>query len=149
MSVTEVFRRITSILAQAGIPYMPTGSFAAVYYGAPRSTQDIDFVIPATTEQLRTFDRLLPKNEYYLDMQAALEAQKRESLFNVIDKASGWKIDFIIRSHGSSANKNFDGARRSISTASCCSWQARHRRSGSRLRLFSSTRRCVPGNLFL
>ena len=97
MSVTEVFDRITTFLAQADIPYMLTGSFAAVYYGAPRSTQDIDFVISATPEQLRTFDRLLPKNEYYLDVQSAIEAQKRESPFNVIDKATGWKIDFIIQ----------------------------------------------------
>ena len=97
MSLTDVFRRIVSILNQANIPYMLTGSFAAVYYGAPRSTQDIDFVIAATPEQLRTFDLSLPKQEYYFDLDAALEAEKRESLFNVIDKTAGWKIDFIMQ----------------------------------------------------
>lgn len=97
MSVPEVFQRITAALNQAGIAYMLSGSFASAYYGAPRSTQDIDLVIEATPAQLRAFVQSLPSNEYYSDVDAALEACKRRSLFNVIDLASGWKIDLIIR----------------------------------------------------
>jgi hypothetical protein len=76
---------------------MLSGSFASAYYGAPRSTQDIDLVIQANPAQLRAFVQSLPGNEYYADVDAALEAQKRRSLINVIDLASGWKIDLIIR----------------------------------------------------
>ncbi len=97
MSVPEVFQRITAALNQAGIPYMLSGSFASAYYGAPRSTQDIDLVIEATPTQLRAFVQGLPSNEYYVDLDAALEAHKRQSLFNVIDLASGWKVDLVIR----------------------------------------------------
>jgi hypothetical protein len=39
----------------------------------------------------------LPSSEYYVDLDAALQAHKRQSLFNVIDLATGWKIDLIIR----------------------------------------------------
>jgi hypothetical protein len=65
MSVSDVFRRVKSALDLAGIPYMLSGSFASAYYGAPRSTQDIDLVIAPTPNQLRVFvlslssDRLL------------------------------------------------------------------------------------------
>jgi len=97
MSVADVFRRITLALEQAGIRYMLTGSFASAHFGAPRSTQDIDFVIEASPAQLRAFVSALPSNDYYVDPDAALEAQQRRSMFNVIDLASGWKIDFIIR----------------------------------------------------
>ncbi len=97
MSVSDVFRRITSALGEAGIAYMLAGSFASAYYGAPRSTQDIDLVIEATEEQLRAFVRLLAQDEYYVDLDAALEARKRQSLFNVVDMVTGWKIDLIIR----------------------------------------------------
>jgi hypothetical protein len=97
MKVTEVFQRITAALDQAGISYMLTGSFASAYHGAPRTTQDIDLVIEATAAQLQTFARLLPTGEYYVDLDAALEARRRESLFNVVDLATGWKVDFIIR----------------------------------------------------
>ncbi len=48
MSNLDVFKRITAAFDQAGIAYMLTGSFAAAYYGTPRSTQDIDLVIAAT-----------------------------------------------------------------------------------------------------
>jgi hypothetical protein len=95
MSVTEVFQRVTAALDQAAIAYMLTGSFASAFYGAPRSTQDIDLVIKATPAQLRTFIEHLPSDEYYADLDAALEAHKRQSLFNVIDLATGWKIDLI------------------------------------------------------
>jgi hypothetical protein len=96
MSVTEVFRRITAALDQAGIGYMLTGSFASAYHSVPRSTQDIDLVIEASPAQLEAFVKSLPQEEYYADRDAALEAHRRQSLFNVIDLATGWKIDFII-----------------------------------------------------
>ena len=85
MSVTDVFRRITAALDQAGIGYMLSGSFASAHYGAPRSTQDIDLVIEATPAQLRAFVKALSGNEYYADLDSALEAHKRQSMFNVID----------------------------------------------------------------
>ena len=97
MSVPEVFQRITTALNRVGIEYMLSGSFASAYYGTPRSTQDIDLVIDATPARLRVFVQALPSNEYYVDLGAALEAHKRQSLFNVIDLATGWKVDLIIR----------------------------------------------------
>jgi hypothetical protein len=97
MSVSEVFHRITSALDEAGITYMLAGSFASAYCGAPRTTQDVDFVIAATADQLRTFVQLLSKDQYYVDLDAALEARKHQSLFNVVDMATGWKIDLVIR----------------------------------------------------
>lgn len=96
MSIQDVFQRITSALDHAGIAYMLSGSFASAYYGATRSTQDIDFVIHATPEQLQSFVGALPMSEYYADPDFALEALQRQSMFNVIDQATGWKIDFII-----------------------------------------------------
>jgi hypothetical protein len=97
MSLTEVLRRVTDALDQAAIPYMLTGSFASAYYGSPRSTQDVDFVLAATAPQLQAFVATLPSDEYYAEIEAALEAHKRGSMFNVIDLKTGWKIDMIIR----------------------------------------------------
>jgi len=96
MSTPEVLRRIVVALDQAGISYMLSGSFASTYYGAPRTTQDIDLVIAATPAQLRTFVQALRNDQYYVDLDAALEAHQRQSMFNVIDLVTGWKIDLII-----------------------------------------------------
>ena len=80
MSASEVLGRIGAALDRAGIAYMLTGSFASAYHGTPRSTQDIDIVIAANPEQLRRFVESLPSGEYYADLDAALEAHKRQSL---------------------------------------------------------------------
>jgi hypothetical protein len=78
-------------------------------YGTSRSTQDIDFVIEATTDQLQAFVRHLRTAEYYVDPNAALEAHRQRSFFNLIDLASGWKIDLIIRKDRPFSHEEFAG----------------------------------------
>jgi hypothetical protein len=107
MSIPEVFRWITSSLDRAGIAYMLTGSFASAYYGAPRSTQDIDIVVEATAAQLQAFVQSLPSQEYYAEADAALSAHKAETMFNVIELSSGWKIDLIIRKSRAFSREEF------------------------------------------
>jgi hypothetical protein len=108
VTFTDVFRRVTAALTGAGIPYMLTGSFASSYYGTPRSTQDIDLVISPTPNQVRALVKLLPGSEYYVDEHAALEAVRRHGQFNVIDLATGWKIDLIIRKERPFSRQEFD-----------------------------------------
>jgi hypothetical protein len=107
MSASEVLRRISAALDRAGIAYMLTGSFASAHHGSPRSTQDIDLVIEADPAQVRRFIQNLPADEYYADLDAALEAHQRQSLFNVIDLATGWKIDLIIRKSRAFSQEEF------------------------------------------
>jgi hypothetical protein len=112
MSLLPVLQRVTSALEHAGVASMLTGSFASAYYGSPRSTQDIDLVIAATPPQLRTFVESLPTSQYYADLDAALEAHKNESMFNVIDMKSGWKIDLIIRKSRAFSQEEFSRRQR-------------------------------------
>jgi len=114
MSIPDTFKRITTALDQAGVAYMLTGSFASAHYGAPRSTQDIDFVIEATAAQLRNFVEGLPSDEYYADLESALDAQRRESLFNVIDLKTGWKIDLIFRKSRAFSREEFNRRQHAI-----------------------------------
>jgi hypothetical protein len=112
MSFPLVLQKMTSALDHAVIAYMLTGSFASAYHGSPRSTQDIDLVIAATPEQLRTFVESLPRSQYYADIDAALEAHKNEAMFNVIDMQSGWKIDLIIRKSRAFSQEEFSRRQR-------------------------------------
>ena len=93
----EVIQRIVALLDDADVPYMLTGSFASAFYGSPRASQDIDVVIAPKLGSLKKFLNLLPEDKYYVDHDAALDAYGRESLFNVVDFDTGWKIDLIIR----------------------------------------------------
>lgn len=97
MNPTDLFRRIGVLLDQAGIPYMLTGSLAATVYGLGRSSQDLDFIIVAQELQIKKLLDLLPPNEFYSEQQSALEACKRNSMFNIIDEVTTLKVDFIFR----------------------------------------------------
>jgi hypothetical protein len=111
MSFYEVMKRLSLALEDAGVSYMLTGSFASVFYGLPRSTQDIDIVIAPTPATLKILLQSLSPDEYYAEIEAASEALRRESLFNIIDLKTGWKIDMIIRKSREFSREEF-GRRR-------------------------------------
>lgn len=100
MIPADVFRQITELFDKAGILYMLTGSWASNYHGAPRATADIDFLIAASTAQIRELLSLLPSSEYYFDLPTAIEASQRRSMFNIISDNTGWKIDLIFHKPG-------------------------------------------------
>lgn len=95
MSSERALKFVTSALEQASIPFMVVGSFASNLYGVGRTTFDIDIVVSANAEQLQTFLSLFSKTDWYYDLQDALEACKRRSMFNILDMAGGWKVDII------------------------------------------------------
>lgn len=111
MTTRDLFSRVLGALETAGIPVMLTGSFASSYHGAPRATQDVDLVIAPTADQLRTFIALLPRDEFYADEGAALEALRLEGQFNLIDLRFGWKVDLIIRKSRPFSREEFDRRR--------------------------------------
>jgi len=112
MSGGGTFERLVGALDAAGIAYMLTGSFASSYHGAPRATQDIDIVIAATADQIRALVEALPETDYYVDLDAALDALRWEAQFNVIDLATGWKIDLIGRKSRPFSRREFERRRR-------------------------------------
>jgi len=91
---------------------MLVGSFASAFYGASRSTRDVDIVINATSNQLRTLVTALQSDGYYAELDAALQAQRDESLFNVIDNDTGWKIDLIPRKSRPFSREEFERRQR-------------------------------------
>lgn len=125
MSARDVFRRIIAALDGAGIHHMLTGSFASSYHGSPRATQDIDLVIETDEPRARRFVHSLPTAEYYADEGAAVEAVRNETHFNVVDLATGWKIDLIVRKSrlfsveefARRRTVEFEGTRLSVATA--------------------------------
>lgn len=105
---SEVLRQISSALDASGVPYMLTGSFASSLYGRPRTTQDLDLVIAPDGQSLDRLMSHFPTDRYYASRSLAMEALRKESLFNVVDLESGWKIDFIIRKSREFSRVEFD-----------------------------------------
>ena len=97
MSLTAFLQKVVEILDEAGVQYMLTGSLAAAYYAVPRATQDIDLVLETESEGVVRLVGGLLAEGWYVDKDAALEAQRSRGQFNTIDPDSGWKADFLVR----------------------------------------------------
>jgi hypothetical protein len=103
-----LLERLVRMLDSSGVPFMIAGSFASTAHGLPRTTQDLDIVIdPPTPQALDALVRSMSVDEYYVDVDAARDALRRRSMFNVIDHASGWKVDFIVRKNRAFSRDEF------------------------------------------
>ena len=78
---------------QAEISYVLTGSMVSNYWGIPRTTHALDFVIqlpPADAPKLIDAFR----SDFYLDEVAIRAADQPPFQFNAIDKRSPLKVNF-------------------------------------------------------
>jgi len=97
VSVPALLPAVVEALDRAGIPHMLTGSMAAAWYGAGRATLDIDIVIAASAEPVEAFVAGIATPDIYVSAEAAREALAGQTMFNVVEISTGWKVDLIIR----------------------------------------------------
>ena len=91
----EFFEKVVDVLNKHNIPYMLSGSMAMSTYVNPRATRDFDFIISLKHEDINGFvDNF--QDGYYCDRDSVLDAIKNQSMFNIIDHASGFKADFVV-----------------------------------------------------
>lgn len=81
-------------LERCEIEYMLVGSMAGNYWGVPRSTHDIDFVIEYEAEQVaRIVDAF---NDDFFIQEISVESGLRPPhQFNALDNRSALKVDFF------------------------------------------------------
>jgi hypothetical protein len=97
VSAADFLARLVALLEAAGIPHMIAGSFASTFHGVARATQDLDVVIDPSGPALDAFLASFDPDVYYVDPDTARDALRRRSQFNVIDMATGWKADLMVR----------------------------------------------------
>ncbi len=80
-------------LNRTGVVYYLTGSMASNYWGVPRSTHDLDFVVQlplvAVPHIVQEFSR-----DFYLEEAAVRAAYQPPHQFNAIDLRSALKVNF-------------------------------------------------------
>jgi hypothetical protein len=96
MSQPELLKRVIAVLDANGIEYMVTGSLVSSSQGEPRATHDIDLIVRIQAASVPALARAFPAPEYYLDEVAAVEAIGRADMFNLLEGATGDKVDFWI-----------------------------------------------------
>src|SRR6266699_1555519 len=96
MAEPELFLLFVRPFNRADIRYMVTGSVAAIFYGEPRLTHDVDFVAFLREGDIRRLAEIFPSAVYYLPPPEtiAAEAQREErGHFNIIHIETGFKAD--------------------------------------------------------
>ena len=89
-------REVLAVLTRLGIPYALGGSMASSVYGVPRNTRDGDVTaepFPGKETQLvGAFGE-----DYYISEAAVRDAVRMRSSFNIINTATGFKVDVFVR----------------------------------------------------
>ncbi len=92
----DFYRVFIEPFERLGIPYMVTGSIAAIFYGEPRLTHDIDIVLHLREPDIGRLCAMFPLDGYYCPPPEVIQVEmRRESHahFNLIHHATGLKAD--------------------------------------------------------
>ena len=111
MELHELLARLVAALERLQIPYLITGSVAAMAYGEPRFTNDIDVVVDMNESHMSGLLAQFPAGEFYLSDEAIRDALVRKGQFNIIHPTSGLKIDVILQQGTAFERSRFSRAR--------------------------------------
>ena len=116
----KLLARITKELDEAEIPFMVSGSMALIIYTVPRMTMDIDIVIELKQEDIKRFCEIF-KEGFYIDPITVEEEVKRKGMFNIIDHASSYKVDFMVKKNNPYRKTEFERRVRGV-IMGCETW---------------------------
>jgi hypothetical protein len=89
------FTYVIEVLESLDIPYMVVGGFAAIFYGEPRLTIDVDIIIDMHREHIRPFVDAFPIPDYYISEEGVRDSLWRRYPFNVVQPTTGAKVDLV------------------------------------------------------
>jgi hypothetical protein len=99
MPPPEPFLIFTRKLSELDIPYMVSGSVAAIFYGEPRLTNDVDIIVFLNPEILPALEKAFPLEEFYCPPLSVIQmefSREQRGHFNLIHHESGFKADIYI-----------------------------------------------------
>ena len=96
MPEADLFLLFVRPLNRVQIPYMIGGSVASIFYGEPRLTHDVDFVLFLSVRDIPRLVNIFPETEFYVPPSEIIEEEvlRERGHFNVIHDATGFKADF-------------------------------------------------------
>ena len=99
MQEPDLIELFAGPLDRLGIRYLLSGSVAAMLYGEPRVTHDIDFVVVLRVSDISRLAEAFPSPEFYVPPPGAIAnemARDTKGQFNIIHVESGLKADLFI-----------------------------------------------------
>lgn len=98
MGERDIIALLTKLFEKNKISYILTGSFAGSFWGHPRATHDIDFVVEIKSPEKGKISSLLKElgNDFDVDLSQAETAIDRHGQFNIFYPENLLKIDFWV-----------------------------------------------------
>ncbi len=93
--LSSFFAIVVQTLDRLQLPYMVAGGFAAIFYGEPRLTIDIDIVVDVKVTQIKPLIAAFPFPDFYLSEEAMRDSIRRRFPFNIIQTTTAAKVDLI------------------------------------------------------
>jgi hypothetical protein len=94
--ITDVALTVARAFEKAGMTYFLGGSLASSMQGEPRATNDIDFVVEMTVDQVQPLVDALGL-DFDVDVEALTDAIRQRRSWNIYYLPSATKIDLFIR----------------------------------------------------
>jgi len=95
MEQYDVPGKLVEKLESPGIEYYITGSFASNYHGVPRLTHDIGVVVKMGPSDIDGIVKSFSPDSY-ISEEGIREAFTGSGMFNAIDNATAFKVDFWV-----------------------------------------------------
>ncbi|HCN79028.1 MAG TPA: hypothetical protein DIT13_17825 [Verrucomicrobiales bacterium] len=99
MQSPEPYLIFTRKLQELGLRHMVSGSVAAIYYGEPRLTNDVDIIVFLRREDARRIITAFPPDDFYCPPLEVIEAERvrdQRGHFNLIHHETGFKADIYL-----------------------------------------------------
>jgi hypothetical protein len=99
MPEPELFLLFVRPLNRLGIRYVVTGSVAAIFYGEPRLTHDVDFIVLLREADIEVLAKSFSPPEFYVPPPETITAEVRREQrghFNIIHIETGFKADMYL-----------------------------------------------------
>jgi hypothetical protein len=89
----------TEGLNSVGADYMITGATAAIVYGQPRVTNDLDVVLALGAQHVAALLKAFPEEEFYVPPESVIRVERsrlQRGHFNIIHHETGYKADVYL-----------------------------------------------------
>jgi len=92
-TIEDILKLVSDFLNENGIEYVIVGGMAVLFYGNPRTTMDIDYVIQITDKDIPVLVKFLKENGFFADEYDMRKALDEKSHCTVEDKGTMFRLD--------------------------------------------------------
>lgn len=91
--IEDILKLVSEFLNENGIEYVIVGGMAVLFYGNPRTTMDIDYVIQIVDKDIPVLVTFLQENGFFADEYDMRLALEEKSHCTVEDKGTMFRLD--------------------------------------------------------